>query len=301
MEDRVEHKTHPLVSIVTPSFNQGRFIEDTILSVKRQNYPNIEHIVVDGASTDNTLDVLKKHQGGYNLRWVSEPDEGHSDGVNKGFRMAQGEIIGWLNSDDVYFDVSAVAAVVEAFQTRPSVDVVYGDVVFIDEDNTILMVRCVPRVFTYRRLLLGCFLEQPAVFLRRRVVREHKLDVLIHYAIDYEYWLRIGRQYRFTHIGRILAADRNHASRKMVAGVERLREVAREAQRQHGQSHGLIFRFLRFADKVLTGIPRRTMGAWKLLSLYGKEDFAFDAKLDPALRSIRRQFLTRTYFDLLQE
>jgi glycosyltransferase involved in cell wall biosynthesis len=301
MKNKALSATYPLVSIITPSYNQGRFIEDTILSVKRQDYPNIEHIIVDGASTDNTVDILEKNQDTYNLRWVCEPDEGHSDGVNKGFKMAQGEIMGWLNSDDAYFDVSTISTVVEVFQNRPSVDIVYGDIVSISEDNTILMVRCVPRLFSYRRLLLGCFLWQPALFLRRAVVMEHELDVSTQHAIDYEYWLRIGRQYRFTHIDRILAADRNHANRKTVTVARELREEARRAQRQHGQSHGLSFHVLRFADRVLTGSPRRVKAAWKLLSLYRKTDFAFDVKMDPPLKSLKRQFLTRSYLELLRE
>jgi hypothetical protein len=214
--------------------------------------------------------------------------------------MAQGEIIGWLNSDDAYFDVSTVSTVVEVFQNRPSADVVYGDIVFINEDNTLLMVRCVPHLFSYRRLLLGCFLEQPAVFLRRRVVEAHQLDTSIHYGIDYEYWLRIGRQYRFVHVDRILAADRNHPSRRMVAGISELREVVRRVQEQHGQRHGFSFYILRSIDRVLTGVPRRVKGAWKLLSLSRKTDFAFDVKLDPPLRSLKRQLLTRSYLDLLE-
>ena len=105
-------KDLPLVSIVTPSYNQGKFIEDTILSVKNQSYPNIEHIVVDAGSTDGTLKILRKYEKEYNLKWVSEPDEGQSDAVNKGFEMAKGEIVDWINSDDVYFDTMTISYVV---------------------------------------------------------------------------------------------------------------------------------------------------------------------------------------------
>ena len=214
--------------------------------------------------------------------------------------MAQGEIAGWLNSDDVYFDVSTVSTVVKVFQNRPSVDIVYGDIVFMGEDGTILMVRCVPHLFSYRRLLLGNFLPQPAVFLRRQVVMEYQFDTSVQYPIDYEYWLRIGRQYQFAHIDRILAADRHYASRRMVTARRQLREEVRRAQRQHGRSHGLSFHMLRFAYRVLTGPPRRMKGAWKLLSLYRKTDFAFDVKMDSPLESLKRQLLTRSCFDLLR-
>ena len=290
----------PLVSIVTPSYNQAQFLTDNILSVKHQDYPNIEHIIVDGASGDNTVEILKTYQDLYTLRWVSEPDKGHSDGVNKGFRMAQGEIVGWLNSDDAFFDVSAVSTVVKAFQSKPDADVVYGDIVFISQDSTVLMVRCVPHLFSYRRLLLGCFLEQPAVFLKRRIVKEHKLDVSIHYAIDYEYWLRIGRQYRFIHVDKILAADRNHPNRRMVAGLPKLREISKRAQRQHGQEHDFSFHLWRVADRILTGVPRRLKGAGKLVALYRTNRMAFDARLAPLPASLKRQLLSRSYLDLLE-
>ncbi|HDM78303.1 MAG TPA: glycosyltransferase, partial [Deltaproteobacteria bacterium] len=206
----------PLVSVVTPSYNQGHFIEENILSVKSQDYPNIEHIVIDGGSTDGTVKILKQYEETYNLRWISEPDEGHADAVNKGFAMAKGEIIGWLNSDDVYFDRGTISAVVEAFQKHPEADIIYGDCAYIWEDGTILRVQCVPS-FRYSRLLRGCFLEQPAVFFRRHVVEKHKLNKRLKVAIDYEYWLRLGKRYRFVHIPRILAADRNHRGRISVA------------------------------------------------------------------------------------
>lgn len=268
----------PMVSIVTPSFNQGHFIEETILSVKNQDYPNIEHIVVDGGSTDNTLEILRKYESTYNLRWVSEPDEGHADAVNKGFRMAKGEIIGWLNSDDVYFDRGVIRAVVEAFQRHQEADIVYGDCVYIWEDGTILRIQCVPG-FRYSRLLRGCILEQPAVFFRRHVVESHQLDKRLKVAIDYEYWLRIGKHYCFYRLPRILAADRNHRGRISIASKDKLQAVSAELQRRYLPHPTWRHRLEWQMDKVFSGVPRRIRGLILLLLLIGKRDFAFDAKI----------------------
>ncbi|MCD6361181.1 MAG: glycosyltransferase, partial [Armatimonadetes bacterium] len=113
---RVVSAENPLVSIVTPSYNQGEFIEETILSVKNQDYPNIEHIVVDGGTTDNTVAILKKYDGTYNMRWLSEPDKGQSDEVNKGWGLCQGQIVGWLNSDDTLAEKRTISYVVEQFK-----------------------------------------------------------------------------------------------------------------------------------------------------------------------------------------
>jgi glycosyltransferase involved in cell wall biosynthesis len=280
----------PLVSVVTPSYNQGRFIEENILSVKSQDYPNIEHIVVDGGSKDETVKILKKYEGTYNLRWVSEPDEGHADAVNKGFAMAQGEIIGWLNSDDVYFDRGTISAVVEAFQKHPEADIIYGDVAFIWEDGTILRVQCVPS-FRYSRLLRGCFLEQPGVFFRWSVVEKHKLDKRLRVAIDYEYWLRIGKLYRFVHIPRILAADRNHRGRISVAQADKLKAVGDQLRRQYLGQPSLRLRLEWELDKMLSGIPRRIKGLILLLRLVKKKDFAFSAKVMLSLQTLRNQLL----------
>ncbi|MEM3433524.1 MAG: glycosyltransferase family 2 protein [Candidatus Methanomethyliaceae archaeon] len=290
-------KNDALVSIITPSLNQGRFIRETLLSVKSQDYPYIEHIVIDGGSTDDTLMILKRYEGTYNLRWISEPDEGHSDALNKGFRMAQGEIIGWLNSDDVYFDRGTVRAVVEAFQKHPDADIVYGDCAYIWEDGTVLRIQCVPG-FRYNRLLRGCFLAQPAVFFRRHVVEKHQLDKRLKVAIDYEYWLRIGREYHFYHVPRILAADRNHRGRISIASREKLLTTATELRKQYLPNPTWKHRLEWQADKVFSGIPRRIKGLVLLLFLTRKQDWAFDAKVVLNCKIIKYQLLGARIEDL---
>jgi glycosyltransferase involved in cell wall biosynthesis len=138
----------PLVSIVTPSYNQGQFIETTLLSIKNQDYPKLEHIVVDGCSSDNTIEILKRYEREYNLKWIAERDKGQSDAINKGFKAAKGDIIGWLNSDDAYFDKHAVSYVANEFQRLPEVDVIYGNGVCIDDKNMTIWIRhTIPSVF----------------------------------------------------------------------------------------------------------------------------------------------------------
>jgi len=125
----------PLVTIVTPSLNQGRFIEETILSVLNQDYPNIEYLIVDGGSTDSTLGILKKYSD--RLTWISEQDSGQSNAINKGFKMANGEIVAWLNSDDLY-EPGAVIKAVACFTAMQEVMLVYGGANFINEDGKII-------------------------------------------------------------------------------------------------------------------------------------------------------------------
>src|SRR5262245_23986726 len=158
----------PLVSIVTPSYNHGPYIEATIQSVLSQDYPHIEYIVVDGGSQDDTIGILKRYEG--RLSWASERDQGQADAINKGFRMAHGEILAWLNSDDTYLP-GAVRLAVQYFQSHPDVSMVYGEGHHVDVEGHIIA-RYPTEAFDYQRLSERCFICQPTVFFRAEVYRE---------------------------------------------------------------------------------------------------------------------------------
>lgn len=177
-----------LVSIITPSFNQAEFIEETILSVKSQDYPNIEHIVIDGGSTDGTIDILKKYP---HLTWISEPDKGQAEAINKGFKMAKGEIVAWLNSDDTY-PQDTIKTICDYFITHPDTDVVFGDCNRIDQDGKVIgSIKGHP--FNLTHLIPRNCIPQPAVFFKREIIgRVGYLDTRHHHAFDYDCWIRIG-------------------------------------------------------------------------------------------------------------
>src|SRR5262245_11033457 len=153
---------HPLVSIVTPSYNQGRYIEATIQSVLEQDYHHLEYLVLDGGSTDQTLTVLQRYED--RLLWISEKDRGQADAINKGFRLAQGQILGWLNSDDTYLP-GTIRRVVDYFQTRRDVGMVYGEGYHVDASGKIIE-RYYTEPFSFQRLAEICFICQPTVFMR---------------------------------------------------------------------------------------------------------------------------------------
>jgi glycosyltransferase involved in cell wall biosynthesis len=197
----------PRASVVTPSYNQGQFIEEAILSVKNQNYPHIEHIIVDGGSTDDTLDVIRRYEGTYNLRWVSEPDEGQADALNKGFKLARSEVLGWLNADDTY----------QPGAVRSAVDLVYGGFNFINEGGEILYTHISPK-FSLEKLLYGNVIPQAAMFFHRRIIEEiGGVDPSLHYVMDWEFALRIARNYQ---VQRVLAVWGNFRITRGTKSVE---------------------------------------------------------------------------------
>lgn len=209
--------TNLTFSVVTPSFNQGRFIRRTIESVLGQGIDGLDYAVFDACSTDDTASVLGDYTG--RLTAIVERDRGQADAVNKGLRRAQGDLIGWLNSDDVYYP-GALARVRELFAAHPDVDVIYGAADHIDEHDAV-MEPYYTEPFDYERLKDVCFLCQPAVFFRRRVVDAHGLlKTGLRFCMDYEYWLRIlaGRPPLFEPSR--LAGSRLHAETKTLGSKE---------------------------------------------------------------------------------
>jgi glycosyltransferase involved in cell wall biosynthesis len=204
----------PRMSIITPSFNQGKFIQETINSVLSQNYPDLEYWVMDGGSSDETIDILRT--SGPKVQWVSEKDNGQADAVNKGFSSATGDIIGWLNSDDTYLP-GTLAYVGEYFSNHPGIDVVYGDGYYIDPDGAVIHpYRTLD--FSWESLAHECYICQPTVFFRRRVLAQAgALDVNLRVALDYEFWMRLFRQYPPVRLPRFLAASRMYADNKTLS------------------------------------------------------------------------------------
>lgn len=210
----------PLLTIVTPSFNQGQYLEETIQSILRQGYPRLEHIVMDGGSTDATIDVLKKYP---HIQWISEKDRGQTHAVNKGFRKATGEIVGWINSDDTFLP-GAFKAVMDGFRQNPSWHVIYGDYEAIDEKGNLLY-KQESFCGTYEEMIrwwdYTYAIHQPTVFVRREVIEKAGLlDESYHFTMDYEWWLRIARHYAFHKVAHPIATYRFHKDAKSFAPLE---------------------------------------------------------------------------------
>lgn len=210
----------PLVSIVTPSFNQGEFIRETIESVLNQTYKNIEYRVIDGGSTDQTLEILKSY--GDRFPWVSEPDRGQTNAINKGLALSHGEILAYLNSDDV-LEPDAVEKVVKFFLTHPGIDLVYGKAYYIDKTGNITGLYNT-KDYSFARLMSDNCICQPAAFWRKEIAeRCGPFDESINFGMDYEYWMRMDRAGgKLFHIPDILARSRLYAETKTLSSREKI-------------------------------------------------------------------------------
>ena len=200
------------VSVLTPSYNQARWLADNLRSVAVQSYPIIEHIVMDGGSTDGSRDILASASPA--VVWESGPDEGQSDAINKAFHRSTGEIIGWLNSDDAYFSRDVVARAVEVFEKHPEIGLVYGHAVLVNTEGTILQVIWASP-FAHAGIRAFDFISQPTVFVRRSALgRPDLVDPALEYAMDWELWLHLARRTRFHRLNRVVALGRHHLQRK---------------------------------------------------------------------------------------
>lgn len=224
----------PLVSIVTPAYNAGKFIEDTLRSVICQEYPKIEHIVLDDGSTDNTPHILKRYERAYNLKWLSKSNEGQAATLNKCVELAKGELVVVLNADDVLFDEKTIANIVQYFRLNHGADVAYGHMIVIDEERRLLKTQYTIPWFSYERLLQYHY----AYFIayRREVIRKHQFDHNLEFTMDYEQALRMAKAgVKFGCLNKILYGYRRHKKTKSLSRRKDQRVETKDVQRRYGR------------------------------------------------------------------
>lgn len=270
------------VSIITPSYNQAKYLEQTILSVLNQDYPDIEYIVMDGGSTDGSVEIIKKYAMESNGlpfgrkidHWISEKDAGQADAINKGFARASGDLVAWLNSDDFYHP-GALRSAVQIFDENPDVVLVYGNMLAVDEHGATF------NTLNYKQLTLEdllCFqiIGQPAVFMRRSALQKTSgLNLDFHFLLDHLLWIQIAQHGRILHVNQTWASARYHAEAKNVAkaaefGREAFRildvvsqdqnlapVLAKVSRRARASAHRVDARYL-----LDGGFPAKALAAW---------------------------------------
>lgn len=202
------------LSIITPSYNQAPYIGTCLNSVAKQTHVDLEHIVVDGGSTDSTASILlARAERDPRLTFTSERDRGQGDAVNRGFAKATGEVIAWINSDDYYFDDLVFADVVRLFEANPAVDVIYGGMAYVDDSDNLMHVR-VPPEFDYGMLTRIAYIGNTNAFVRRTVVERHQINIAHHFVLDHEFMLRVTRDFSTMRTERIIACFRVHPAAK---------------------------------------------------------------------------------------
>lgn len=203
----------PKISIITPSLNQGRFLEKTILSVLNQNYPNLEYIILDGGSTDNSVDIIKKYEDRLTF-WESKPDAGQADAIYRGFELASGDIIAWINSDDYYLE-GALKTVGDYFSKYPTIEWLAGNAIIVDEQNNELL-KCYLTTISFDRLYYKeALFVQPSIFMSRKAFFESGgFDRTLQFCMDYDLFLNLASRSNPLHISEFLSAFRYHSNSK---------------------------------------------------------------------------------------
>ena len=262
----------PRVTIITPSLNQAPYLEETIRSVATQDYPNLEYWIIDGGSTDGSLDIIRRWADRFPfIRWLSERDNGQSEAINKGFRLSSGEIVAWLNSDDTYA-AGAVRRAAEFLAAHPDCMLAYSDAVIVDDWGApIEIYPHTQKIFNYRRLAsVSDYIAQPSTFIRKKVLDEvGMLDEGLHWCMDWDLWIRIADKHPVLYFPSLTARLRDYAQTKTrMGGRRRWMEIVSVARKHSGQ---------RFPPAYF---------------IYGLESTATRLNLDRSVRSrIKRMFL----------
>ncbi|NMB53751.1 MAG: glycosyltransferase [Leptolinea sp.] len=247
----------PLVTVVTPSFNQAAYLERTICSVLEQDYPNLEYIIVDGASTDGSLEIIQKYSSRLSA-WISEPDMGQTDAINKGFARAGGQILAWLNSDDTY-NPGAIREAVQFLTDHPDVGLVYSDANFIDARDEVI--GTFPAAQTDRtRMLRGyVHIPQQTTFFRADLWKKvGPLDPTFYFAMDYDLWVRLSALTPLVYFPRRIWANfRLHEDGKTVASDERCWPEMLRVHRREGGSWFSIIQMKYYLRRLLSPLINR--------------------------------------------
>jgi glycosyltransferase involved in cell wall biosynthesis len=231
----MEEKIIPLVSIVTPSYNQGQFIEETIQSVLKQTYLHIQYIIIDGGSTDNTMEVINKYNDHIDII-IHEKDKGQTDAINKGFKLAKGELVGWLNSDDILYP-DCIERIVELYKSKPDGAIFYGSKLnFIDENSNVFKLNIIE--IPNREYLLNkkySIIQQGSFYSTKMVKKCNYLEQDLNYCMDLDLWLRLLKHGAIYHYGlKPLAGFRVWSATKTTNGKHRFLREIRKTVLKHG-------------------------------------------------------------------
>ena len=236
----------PTLSVITPSFNSGEFIEDAIQSVLQQEAVAAEHIVMDGASTDDTVGTLRRYP---HVQWTSGCDDGQSYAINKGFLRATGDLVGWLNADDYYLP-GALHAIARAAQEHPEADVIYGDCLFVDSRGRVVRSKVEHDFDASILLYFGCYIPSTSTFFRRRVIESGQLlDCNYRVCMDFEYFVRLANAgCTFHYLPRFIAAFRWHGNNISLSHADRRAQERRQVQLRFGAGQHSDSNFKLLAD-----------------------------------------------------
>ena len=280
--------TESLVSIVTPAYNEETYIEENLKSVFRQDHPNIEHVVIDDGSTDDTPEILESYSNRSDLRIISQENEGLPNAVKTGFSRAAGDIVIWLNADDVLCKTNSASQVAKSMAEHGTTDVLYGPRLAIGPDNEILGIHVPDPRFSYDMLKKRMFTS--FIVFDGEIINRHSLNTDYQYAPDYEFALRLAKNgAEFRYVGEPIFAHRIHPERITDQLTSEMRSEGKRCQREHGQEFNTMYRAYRKVDHVKTNVLR-LFGLKHLYSIHNDRDrLAFDTELGSVSSSFKTQ------------